>query len=864
MHLAVPTFLIIIWRNTDEAVNDYCLALRADGTPQPWGTSSSFPASVSNLVEVACNNGAMYGLRKDGTAVQWFQGTVWSNVIDGLSNVVSIETDKLGTFRALSCDGSVTSVDSFGHFSTAAPTNIIAIGSLGGGGAYYLYSDGRVAGTPPTSNAVAVAGSPSYQTVLRRDGTIVSFGKTNDFTSNIVSVAGSGNGTLLAVKSDGTVTNWGIPTLVSSNLPNELYAPAAMAGGSSFVLAMFASTPFPTMLLNQALDIDATVVSSDGSAKWFAQTNISHDGQHAARSAEIGRNTASSMRMFITNGPVTVSFWWKVSSETNHDSLTFSIGGVPQASISGEVDWQQVSFTTPPGLQMLIWTYSKDAAGTAGLDAGFVDQLSITPIAPSITAQPQSQTISQNTATTLSVTATGTPPFTYQWLFDGTNIAGATGSSYTITSAQLGNAGSYSVVVSNVANSVTSSVFIVTVDSCIIHVTNTSSDTNNNISVTWSTDAGIAYTVQSKSDLTNSQWTTVITSNAVANTLTFTDILTNSQQFYRLISDCTVSEPCGFLRLDLPANSDTIVSMPFVRPVAAAATVQGVTGNTITVTQQFPAQWSLNQFVYSAGTQPNNYYARFVSGSAQGPIYPIISNDSTTLTVDTSSASSTSASPGDHLLIEPYSTLNSIFPNGTGVNISPTVGNRNTELLTPDLVGSGINLSASAIYFFNSGIWKQVGHSVDHGDDIIAPNTWFTVRHNVSTNTSVILSGIADTSLWTIPLRTSATAQQDNLISSPRPSSVSLNDSGLITSGAFAQSPLPGSRTDELLTFDNSLITKNKSASAIYFYWSNAWHRVGFGTADFGADKVFSPGTGVIIRKFPTSTPAIWTNTPPY
>lgn len=847
------------------AVYDYCLALRSDGTPQPCGINTNFPASVSNLVEVACNNPVMYGLRKDGTAVEWYQGTLVSNVMYGLSNIVSIETDKNGSFSALSWDGRLTYIDSLGHVVTAAPTNIIAIGSLGGSGPYYLYSDGRVAGTPSTSNAVAVAGGLSYQTVLRRDGTIISFGKTNAPTSNIVSVAGTGAGTLLAVKSDGTIMNWAIPSLVSSNIPNDLYAPAAMSGGNSMVVAMFASTPFPSMLLNQALDIDATVVSSDGSAKWFAQTNISHDGQHAARSAEIGRNTASSMRMFITNGPVTVSFWWKVSSETNNDTLTFSIAGVPQASISGEVDWQQVSFTTPPGLQMLIWTYSKDAAGTAGLDAGFVDQLSITPIAPTITGQPQSQTISQNTATTLTVTATGTPPFTYQWLFDGTNIAGATDSSFTIASAQVGNAGSYSVVISNVANSVTSSVFVVTVDSCTIHVTNTSSDTNNNISIIWSTDPGITYTVQSKSDLTNAQWTTLAVSNAAANTLPFTDVLTNSQQFYRLISDCTTSEPCGFLRLDLPANSDTIVSTPFVRPVAGAATVQSVASNTISVIEQFPAQWTLNQFVYSAGTQPNNYYARFISGAAQGPIYPIISNDTSTLIIDTSSATLSAAAPGDHLLIEPYSTPNSIFPNGTGINISPTVGNRNTEVLSPDLIGTGINLSASAIYFFNAGIWKQVGQGgADHGDDIIPPNSWFIVRHNVPTNTTVILSGIADTSLSTFPLRTSISAQQDNAVSLWRPTPVTLDSSGLITSGAFTSSPLPGSRTDELLTFDNSLITKNKSASSVYYYWSNAWRRVGFGNADVGADNVFSPGTGVIIRKAATSTPAIWTNTPPY
>ena len=33
-----------------------------------------------------------------------------------------------------------------------------------------------------------------------------------------------------------------------------------------------------------------------------------------------------------------MSFWWKVSSETNRDSLRFFVNGVEQANISGEVD----------------------------------------------------------------------------------------------------------------------------------------------------------------------------------------------------------------------------------------------------------------------------------------------------------------------------------------------------------------------------------------------------------------------------------------------------------------------------------------------------------------------------------------------
>ena len=37
------------------------------------------------------------------------------------------------------------------------------------------------------------------------------------------------------------------------------------------------------------------------------------------------------------NGPGTIIFWWKVSSEINNDLLRFTIGGSEQARISGVV-----------------------------------------------------------------------------------------------------------------------------------------------------------------------------------------------------------------------------------------------------------------------------------------------------------------------------------------------------------------------------------------------------------------------------------------------------------------------------------------------------------------------------------------------
>lgn len=80
------------------------------------------------------------------------------------------------------------------------------------------------------------------------------------------------------------------------------------------------------------------------------------------------------------------------------------------------------------------------------------------PVAPIISSQPQSLTIPVGGNANFAVSATGTAPLAYQWRFNGTNISGALTNSYLIANAQTTNNGSYTVVITNIAGSVTSTV----------------------------------------------------------------------------------------------------------------------------------------------------------------------------------------------------------------------------------------------------------------------------------------------------------------------------------------------------------------------------------------------------------------------
>ena len=80
---------------------------------------------------------------------------------------------------------------------------------------------------------------------------------------------------------------------------------------------------------------------------------------------------------------------------------------------------------------------------------------------PAITSQSQNQTVTNGMSVTFSVSASGTPPLSYQWQFiptsdigvQGTDLPGAVNSNLTLTGVSFTQAGLYAAVVTNAAGS---------------------------------------------------------------------------------------------------------------------------------------------------------------------------------------------------------------------------------------------------------------------------------------------------------------------------------------------------------------------------------------------------------------------------
>ena len=157
----------------------------------------------------------------------------------------------------------------------------------------------------------------------------------------------------------------GTPTALGAFTPTVT---ATSAAGSGTQVLNLQVRP----LVSEAVDAPALTFTPSG-RPWFTQFDITHDGVDAAQSA----SSANSTMLTTITGPETLVFWWKVSSEEGFDLLDLILDGAIIETISGEVDWTPVVVTIPAGSHTVAWRYSKDPSVSVGLDAGWVDEVTL-------------------------------------------------------------------------------------------------------------------------------------------------------------------------------------------------------------------------------------------------------------------------------------------------------------------------------------------------------------------------------------------------------------------------------------------------------------------------------------------------------
>lgn len=176
-----------------------------------------------------------------------------------------------------------------------------------------------------------------------------------------------------------TVTCSSSPCKVNALINGSIYSFTVRAHNSEGYSAASAASnsvmPLSLSAIGEALDNTEFAWSGGGGNLWFAQSSASVNGGDAAQSGVIGHYQSSYIETSIT-GPGTLSFYWRVSSESGYDYLRFLFDGVEQSgAISGESGWVQKVYTIDSGLHTLRWTYDKDGSVDRGSDAGWLDSV---------------------------------------------------------------------------------------------------------------------------------------------------------------------------------------------------------------------------------------------------------------------------------------------------------------------------------------------------------------------------------------------------------------------------------------------------------------------------------------------------------
>lgn len=467
------------------------IALINDGHLVVWGNTplalTPRPANLTNVVAIAGGGDHFLILKSDGTVSAW--GTTLAaqfgqtNVPAGLTNVTAIAASELHNIALVNPGHVQIMGPEFDQTNFSGRTINLGVLAVGPSPLSYRWQQNGMdlpSATGPTLILTNLqTGNAGVYTV-----TVSSANGSDTATNARVTVVNSApillsqpsnqmilSGNSVAVQATGSVPisyQWrlngvDIPGANSAtlNLTNSQF------GGPGVFAAVISNaygvTIASNILLNMidvghAADASNAVWTTTGDALWVPQTNVTVDGIAAAQSGTITNGQKSTLQALVT-GPGTLTYYWKVSSQPSSDYLQFSVNGAQQAAISGEVRWEQETFYVGAGAQLLQWTYSKGTNGTAGQDAGWVDEVVFTPggTGPIAVDVPTNQLALLGNDVTFATSDLGTPPISYQWQLNNSDIAGATNALLTLTNVQLTSQGNYRVLVNNAFGMVTTS-----------------------------------------------------------------------------------------------------------------------------------------------------------------------------------------------------------------------------------------------------------------------------------------------------------------------------------------------------------------------------------------------------------------------
>ena len=359
------------------------------------------------------------------------------------------------------------------------------------------------AGTAASFTVVA-SGTAPLTYVWRKDGTAITGATSATYTISAVAAGDAGSYTVVVTNSAGSATsNAATLTVTAAVIAPTITTQPSATSATAGIAASFSVVASGTAPLTYVWRKDGTAIAGATSATYtIASVATGDDGSYTVvvtNSAGSATSNAAALTVTAAVTAPTITTQPSATRVAAGTAASFTVAASGTAPLT--YVWRKDG-TAIAGATSATYTIASVATGddgsytvvvtnSAGSATSNAAALTVTAAvtAPTITTQPSATSVTAGTAASFTVAASGTAPLTYVWRKDGTAIAGATSATYTIASVATGDAGSYTVVVTNSAGSATSNAAALTVTAALTAPTVTT-PTATNITATTATLGG--------------------------------------------------------------------------------------------------------------------------------------------------------------------------------------------------------------------------------------------------------------------------------------------------------------------------------------------------------------------------------------
>ncbi|HET6142344.1 MAG TPA: immunoglobulin domain-containing protein [Candidatus Acidoferrales bacterium] len=317
-------------------------------------------------------------------------------------------------------------------------------------------------------------GTVTYQ--WKKNGVVIPGAGQSQYTTPVTTSADNGaqfsvvltdnNATLTSTTAVLTVTASGVAPSVTTQPASKSVAVGRTA---TFSVSVAGTSPFTYQWKKNGAAISGATAASYTTP---AATSTDNNSQFTVTVSNSVSSVTSSAAVLSVTVPPAISTQPASRAVTMGQAATFTVAATGTGTLTYQ--WKKngaaisgataASYTTPAttsadnGTQFTVTVSDTAGSVTSGAAILSVD------MPPSITSQPNSQSVTAGQSATFSVGAAGTATLTYQWKKGGVAIAGATSASYTTpATTSADNATQFSVTVTNTFGTAASNAATLTV-----------------------------------------------------------------------------------------------------------------------------------------------------------------------------------------------------------------------------------------------------------------------------------------------------------------------------------------------------------------------------------------------------------------